>query len=257
MKLTPYVERLNNSNQFKDFNKKNEDAFIIAGFFILDYEAGKNVHQIDYYLPSKKKVAAFTLDGQITMQLLSLLNEKVPEKLDIKTKVDLDQLKGILEDEMKNRNITDEIRKVIAVLQCIDGKRIWNLNCILTGMGVLNAHIEDESRSVLKMEKRSFTDIMKKIPASQLMPQQLQTLQSSQEASPEQSQEKLKQLEKLKQEIEKEEEEIQNLSKNKAGQKQKDKNQQASALKIQEQLNKSLANAESAKPAKSKTSKRK
>lgn len=173
MKLAPYVEKLNSSNEFKNFSKKNSDAFMVAGFFILDLELGNNLHQLDYYVPSKKKIAAFTLDKQVTVQLLDLLNSKVPEKLDIKTKIDLDQLHGILEEEMKNRNMTDSIKKIIAVLQNLEGRKIWNLNCILSGMGILNAHVEDESRTVLKMEKKSLMDIMKKMPVEQLR-QQLQ-----------------------------------------------------------------------------------
>ena len=148
MKIQPYVSKLNTSSQYKDFAKKNNDAFMVAAFFVLDLENGKNSHVIDYYVPSKKKIAAFTLDNQITLQMMDLMTKKVPEKLDLKTNIDLEALEGILEDEMKNRNVTDDIKKIIAVVQTIDGKKIWNLNCMLSGMGILNAHIEDESRSV-------------------------------------------------------------------------------------------------------------
>ena len=168
MKIKPYVDRLANSKEFKNFEKENADAFMMAGFFIIDIESGKNLHQIDYYIPSKKKIAAFTIDKGVTMQILSSINSKIPEKLDIKTKIDMDALKGILEDEMKNRNITEEIKKMIAVVQNIDGKKVWNVNCILSGMEILKAHVEDESESVLKMEKSSILDYIKKMPASAL-----------------------------------------------------------------------------------------
>ena len=168
MKIKPYVNKLHNSKEYKDFTRKHSDAFVIAGFFILDLENKKNIHQIDYYVPSSKKVAAFTLDGGVTLQMLALMNSKVPEKLDITTKVDLDALHGILEDEMKNRNITDEVKKIIAVLQSVDGKKVWNLNCVLTGMGILRAHVDDDSRTVLKMEKASIMDYLKKVNPKEL-----------------------------------------------------------------------------------------
>src|SRR3989344_8986124 len=174
MKLAPYVNKLNDSTAFKDFQKSHKDAFMVAGFFVLDLETNNNINQIDYYVPSKKKVAAFTLDKRVTMQMLYLLNSKAPEKLDIKTNIDLDQLYGILEDEMKNRNITENIKKIIAILQNIEGKKIWNLSCILSGMEILKAHVEDSSKSVLKMERTSMFDIMKKIPASELQKMQQQ-----------------------------------------------------------------------------------
>ena len=64
---------------------------------------------------------------------------------------------------MKNRSITSEIKKVIAILQNLDGKKIWNLSCIISGMGILNAHVEDASKMVLKMEKKSLMDFVQKM----------------------------------------------------------------------------------------------
>ena len=166
MKIQPYVQKLESSQIYKKFRKENEESFVVAGFFVLDYETGTNIHQIDYYVPSKKQVAAFNLDGEVEVRLLDMMSkEKVPQKLDIKTKVDLDALRGILEDEMKNRNITETIKKCVAVIQMVDGKKLWVLSCVLSGMEILKAHVDDESRTVLKMEKASMLDYIKKMPA--------------------------------------------------------------------------------------------
>src|SRR3989344_7512499 len=125
MKLKPYIKKLNSSLEYKKFIESNKDAFLVAGFFVLDLEMGNNIHQIDFYVPSKKKFAAFTLDGKVDLKLIDTMSKKVPEKLDIKTNIDLDALKGILEDEMKNRSITEDIKKIIAIVQTIDGKKAW------------------------------------------------------------------------------------------------------------------------------------
>ena len=168
MKIAPYVDKLHNSDQYKEFVKENADASLVAGFFVLDLENGKHIHQLDYYLPDKKKIAAFTLDEGIVLQLLSLMGSKVPEALDIKTKIDLDALQGILEDEMHNRNMTEKVQKIIAVVQSIEGKKTWTLNCVLSGMHVLHARIEDETQSVLSMNKTSLFDYIKKVPKEEL-----------------------------------------------------------------------------------------
>lgn len=202
MKIKPYVDRLNSSKAYQEFQKKYEDAFMIAGFFILDLETQNNLHQIDYYVPKEKKIAAFTVDNGVTMQMLDMMNSKlVPEKLDIQTNIDLDSLPGILEDEMKNRSITEEIKKIIAIVQTIEGKKIWNLNCVLSGMGILKAHVDDESKTVLKMEKSSIMDYLKKVPMNGLnLPGQ------KGEKTPDKKVlvDKLKNLAKLEKEIEKE-----------------------------------------------------
>lgn len=164
MKIQPYIEKLESSEEYQEFKGKYENAFLIAGFFILDFESGQNLHQIDYYVPSEKKVAAFTLDEKVLVQMLKLIDDNVPEKLDIRTNIDLDALKGIIEDEMKNRGMSESIRKMIAVIQKVEGKDIWNVNCVLSGMEILKAHIDDESETVLKMERSSILDYIKKVP---------------------------------------------------------------------------------------------
>lgn len=199
MKLRPYVEKLENSPQFKDFKMKYPDAYMAAGFFVLDFEAGHNIHQLDFYLPKEKKIAAFTLGDNLEMQILNLLNDLVPEELNIDTNIDLDALQGILLDEMHNRGMSEQIRKIIAVLQSLEGKRIWNLNCVLTGMEILKSHVEDESQTVLKIEKKSLLDIMQQIPVQKFM---------KKPEGKEDVDKQLKELDKLQQEIEKERERL-------------------------------------------------
>jgi len=200
MKIKPYVEKLEQSDEYKNFKVKYPDAFLVAGFFVLDLETNQNVHQIDFYVPSEKKIAAFTLDGDVTLQLMEMLSKdgKAPEKLDLETKVDLDALSGILTDEMHNRGISEDIKKIIAVIQNVDGKKIWNLNCVLTGMEILKSHIDDDSKSVLKLERTSVLDLMKKVPTqgAQEMPKP--------PTSKENMKEEVKKLDRLEEEIEKE-----------------------------------------------------
>ena len=198
MKIQPYIEKLNTSAEYQEFRKKYGDAFLIAGFFILDLEDRRSLHQIDFYIPSLKKVAAFSIDEGITLQILDTINDKVPEKLNIKTKTDLDAIEGILEDEMRNRNITAEIKKIIAIIQNIKGKKVWNINCVLSGMEILKAHVEDETQTVLGMEKSSFMEIMKKMPGNPF--QSPRGIQSQDDPITE-----IKKLKKLKSEIKKEE----------------------------------------------------
>ncbi len=196
MKIQPYVQKLQASEKYKKFIKEYSESFVVAGFFVLDYETGMNIHQIDYYVPSKRQVAAFNLDGEVEVRLLDMMHkDKKPERLELKTKVDLDALKGILEDEMKNRNITETIKKCVAVIQMVEGKKLWVLNCVLSGMEILKAHVDDDTRSVLKMEKSSMLDYVKKMPQ---MPQQ------TPKANKETIQKQLDQLNKLKEQLEKE-----------------------------------------------------
>lgn len=236
MKLQPYIEKLYSSSEYKQFTKKYNDAFLVAGFFVLDLEFGKNIHQIDFYIPSQKKFAAFTLDEGINIQILDMMGDNMPEKMNIETKIDLDSLNGIIEDEMKNRNMTEEIKKIIAVIQNVKGKKIWNINCVLSGMEILKTHIEDASQTILKMEKISFSEIMKKIPMD-MQPQASRQAQGPQiaeevEVNEEEAKEELKKLDDLQVQIKKEKARLKNeLSKEKSPKKEPKAEEKISQVK--------------------------
>lgn len=166
MKIQPYVQKLQASPVYKDFQVKFKDAFLVAGFFVIDFETGANVHQIDYYVPSKKKFAAFTLDKAVQMQIMNAMDKRTPEVMDMKTNIDLDALHGIITDEMKNRSITQSIKKMIAVVQNQKGNKVWNVNCILSGMDILRVHVDDASQTILKMDRASILEYMKRVPDS-------------------------------------------------------------------------------------------
>lgn len=160
------------------------------------------------------------------MQMMDMMHgAKGPEELEIKTNTDLDALQGILQDEMKNRTITEQLKKIIAILQKVDGKTLWNLNCVMSGMGILRAHVEDSSKSVLKMEKINMMDYVQKVqnPATmQKMQAQKSTAQTLQPKSSEKAamEEEVKKLEILEKEIEKEKAQLEEkLSKEKKSKK--------------------------------------
>jgi hypothetical protein len=164
MKIQPFLDKLNQSKSFKDFSKKNPEAYFSAGFFVIDLLDKKNLHQLDYYLPKEDKIATFLLDGDVELKIgEKIKSDKAPEKIQGDINLDLDVLKGIVEDEMKNKNITHKIHKIIAIIQNNEKKLIWNLNCITSDMGVIKVHIEDSTHSVLKFEPINLFDVVKKL----------------------------------------------------------------------------------------------
>tara|TARA_Y100000310_G_scaffold285591_1_gene309183 strand:+ start:7849 stop:8343 length:495 start_codon:yes stop_codon:yes gene_type:complete len=163
MKIQPYFDKLKSSKAYQDFISKNPEAYLSSGFFVLDFQTKKNMHQIDYYIPETKKMQTFILDGeQVTSKEDDTINNKIPNKISSDVTLDLDILKGLVEDEMKNHTITTKLQKIIAVIQNINGKLVWNLNCVTTDLGVLKVHISDNDHSVLKFDKINLFDVMKK-----------------------------------------------------------------------------------------------
>ena len=161
MKFEHYLKKVEEHKNFKEFKEKNPNAYLCAGFFILDYESGKNMHQIDYFLP-QKKVATFYLDNDIKMKISEQCIKKKLPAIKTNPKTDLEALKGIVEDEMKNRIVTDKVRKMVAILHIDDNKLIWNLQVILDGLNILLVHVDDSDQNILKFEKHSLMELMKK-----------------------------------------------------------------------------------------------
>lgn len=164
MKIQPYIDKLNNSKEFKSFQEKSPNAYFAAGFFVLDFETKKNLHQIDYYDPKTKKMMTFMLDEkEIEVKSGEVINKNIPKKIEGAINLDLDILKGLVQDEMKNNTVTSKIQKIIAILQNTDNKLVWNLNCITNDMGIIKVHVDDESHSILKFEKVNLFDVVKKL----------------------------------------------------------------------------------------------
>tara|TARA_Y100000310_G_scaffold39747_3_gene37296 strand:+ start:14321 stop:14815 length:495 start_codon:yes stop_codon:yes gene_type:complete len=163
MKIQPYLDKLNQSSQFQKFKQENPDAYFSAGFFVLDFVEKKNLHQIDYFLPKENKMMTFMLDQEVEMKKSEAANKKIPGKIGGEINLDLDVLKGLVEDEMKNHTVTHKLHKIIAVVQNLNGKLIWNLNCITSDMGVVKMHVDDADKSVLKFEPVNLFDVVKKL----------------------------------------------------------------------------------------------
>jgi hypothetical protein len=171
MKFEHYVKRVEESPEFKKFRGEHKKAYLCAGFFVLDFEKGRHLQQIDFLIPGSKKIATFNLEDGIKLKLSdSVKMKKKLEKIDSETMTDIDALKGIVHDEMLNRTVTGDIKKIIAVLQTQEGRKVWNLSCITGDMGILKVHVDDSSSSVLEFEKASLFDFVKMIPKDKLPP---------------------------------------------------------------------------------------
>ena len=162
MKLGHYIKRTQASSEYKDFMKEHKSSYLCAAFFILDYEKNSSSHQIDYYIPGKNKVATFMLDGGVDMKVSNTLFKKKPTELTNKAKIDVDALRRLIEDEMKNHVVTEPIKKIIAILQNLDGRIMWNITCLLDGLGLLKIHIDDSTGDIMRFEKASLFDFVRK-----------------------------------------------------------------------------------------------
>jgi len=60
MKIHKLLQELQGNSEYKIFQSQNPDSFFAAAFLILDLKNTKNQIQLDFFLPSKNKIAAFS-----------------------------------------------------------------------------------------------------------------------------------------------------------------------------------------------------
>jgi hypothetical protein len=164
-KFKHILEKLHETSEFRKFKKENPDSYLCAGFFIIDKDKKtREQDQVDYYLPKTKKIETFILGkGKVEMKESETIKKDViPEMLDKEVLTDIESLWQRVDDAMKDNNVSSEIQKLIAIIQNINEKNIWNITCMLSGLSILKMHLSDEDASILKFEKMNLIDFSSK-----------------------------------------------------------------------------------------------
>lgn len=166
MKPSHYIEKVKKSNEYKLMMEEDPKAYLCSVFFLRDFDEGNNETQVDFYSPAKKQIVSFKVDKKVekteSKKMQTITHKKfIPKPLNENIRMDIDEMKSTLTDEMHNRDMTYEIEKILVFLNITDGRAVWNCTGFLKGLGLVQAHVEDESASVLFMEKKSLFDLIK------------------------------------------------------------------------------------------------
>ena len=142
-----YLEKLQNSEEFKNFMKANPDAFLCSGFFVIDKSGSDNKIHFDYFIPpssspttrpeevdnnklnenslvnnSKKsresvneqdklngKIFSFQLEQGIQLVPVETINNQIPEKIN-GCDFDFEEVEKMIIDEMNEQGIKNTIQ---------------------------------------------------------------------------------------------------------------------------------------------------
>lgn len=159
MDLFEIIRKVEMSKDFKAFKKGNPGAYFCAAFFIIDYETSTEKKQLDYFV-SSTDVMTFAINQEgteITPAKAELpKKEKIPAIGMQAVKLNEDQAIEIAKKESE----IGEFTKIIAVLQNLEGKDIWNLSC-MKGLQMMRYHVSASDGKVIKKEKINLMDMMK------------------------------------------------------------------------------------------------
>lgn len=165
MQFNTILQKIESCSQFKDFKEEYPEAELCAGFFVIDFLGNDNKNSLDYKIG--EKVFTFDINDHDEIfkkedKLLDIPDKPKLSKIKPETKIEVDELKGLVGIQSLENGISAKMHKLIAVLQNHEGKLIWNLTCMLEGLIILHILIDSESGETTKFERRSMMDLVKK-----------------------------------------------------------------------------------------------
>ena len=145
------MHELQETSAYKDFMQLYPDACLTSGFFILNKnEKEGDSLQLDFFLPSEKKMASF----EYPFREVKVHDDNIENRQEI---TNLNFTIDIPDLEAKVTEVTGkDYAKIIAILE----KDVWNLTC-LSGMDLKRLKIDVHTGEASGNEDVKLTDIIK------------------------------------------------------------------------------------------------
>lgn len=153
-----YVEKLQDSEKYKDFTKENKKAFLCSCFFTIDKEGEDNKQHFDFW--NEEKFYSFQLEKNELVPV-EVPETNQPEEVSLDLDLDFNDIENIIEQKMEEKNIKNKIQKFLYSLQKKDGKHYLIGTVFISGLGMLRIKICIENKELLDFEKKSFFDVLK------------------------------------------------------------------------------------------------
>lgn len=166
MKVQDLIQELEETKHYLLFKEQNPETFFAAAFLILDTESKTEQIQLDYFLPSSNKIAAFChpfTEPKIHDNIISVQAGKTepitPTLMQTQTteiKIDIDDLEKTSNKLIKENNSGIKPTKIIAILK----DDTWNLTCMDNALGIVRLKINAITEELLNFNKGSLMDFM-------------------------------------------------------------------------------------------------
>jgi len=161
METKEIIEKLCNHPEFKEWEKHNEECYLVHIFKMLD-DLNEKVWQVGYYNKKNDKITTFFMDDNdikiIPEEEVYKKEKKAIKKLDIK-KVEVsmqDSLKKANE-LLKKKYKGESSLKTILILQNINEGLVWNITFVTNSFKTLNVKVDANNGKIVKHE---FTSLM-------------------------------------------------------------------------------------------------
>jgi len=167
MDLKLALDKLKQSKQFKDLNKKTQDIYFSYALIMLENDKS-GPWQLGFYHKSTDKMITFIVDkDEIRMEKEEEIFKKPGMEvnhLEIeKAKISYNEILKKAEDFQKKRYPKELVSKTIAILQNLEEHGdIWNITFVTHSFKTLNMKINPENGEIVHHSLNSLMDIVKK-----------------------------------------------------------------------------------------------
>jgi hypothetical protein len=156
-----YLEKLLDSKNFKEFIKKNQDAYPCSGFFVIDSEKNKDQQHFDYFVPSINKIFSFKIENNCEKVLIENQENYKTQKLSMNYTFDLGEIKNMIAEKMQEEKINSRIQKILLSLQRAGKKELLVGTVFISNLGMIKITIDVVENKIIEFQKKSFLDMFK------------------------------------------------------------------------------------------------
>lgn len=156
-----YLEKLQESDDFKEFIKENSEAYLCSGFFTIDKKGNDNKQHFDFYVPNLKKAFSFQFSNELKKVFLEVPYPSPPEKISLECDFDFSYVEDMINERMEKEKIKNEVQKILLSLQCLNGKEILIGTVFISMMGLIKVNIDVRKNEIELFEKKSIFDMMR------------------------------------------------------------------------------------------------
>jgi hypothetical protein len=148
------LKLLENSKEYKNWRAKNPKAYLSYAFFVV--EEGSDNWKIGYYHKKEDKFSSFSIGEKIKIESEDKIfrdekKKKPIEKLDLKQlNHDLSDAVTIAVNTQQEEYATEAPKKIIAILQTLNKKQIWNITFLTQSFNTLNFKIKSENLRIVE-----------------------------------------------------------------------------------------------------------
>jgi len=160
MNLQFYLEKLENSDIYKEFMKENPTAFLCSGFFVIDKQINNNQIHFDFYIPEKNQMFSFKLEDRIEkvpIEIIIEVPEKIPEELDFS----FEDVEKLIVEEIIKEKVINKVQRILLSLQRKENKNFLVGSIFVSAMAMIKVEIDLSEMKIISFKKKSFFDMIK------------------------------------------------------------------------------------------------